>query len=267
MSTIAVQPKIKFKSIVLPASHGGWGFLLEPILLGLWVAPSVAGLWLAVAACAAFLVQQPLKLALGDRRRRRRYPRTIWAERFVLFFSAAILVALGLAISASQAPFWLPLMLAAPLALIQLYYDTQNRGRYLIAELSGAVALGAVAPAIAQAAGWSLALGMTLWLILVARTLASVVYVRARLRLERGQPVVTGPVWLAHVVGIALVAGLAWLELAPWLSVLALLLLLVRAVYGLSAYRRPVQPRTVGFQEMGYGLGLIILTAVGYSWP
>ena len=267
MSTVAVQPKTKLKSIVLPASHGGWGFLLEPILLGLWVAPSVAGLWLAVAACAAFLVQQPLKLALSDRRRKRRYPRTIWAERFVLFFTAAILVALGLAVSASQASFWLPLVLAAPLALIQLYYDAQNRGRHLIPELSGAVALGAVAPALALAAGWPLAMGMALWLILLARAVASVVYVRARLRLERGQPVVTGPVWLAHVAGIALVAGLAWLDLAPWLSVFALVLLFVRAVYGLSAYRQPVQPKTVGFQEMGYGLGLIILTAVGYSWP
>ena len=267
MSTIAVQPKTKFKSIVLPASHGGWGFLLEPILLGLWVAPSVAGLWLAVAACGAFLLQQPLKLVLSDRRRKRRYPRTLWAERFVLLFGAATLVALGLAVTASQAAFWLPLVLAAPLALIQLYYDTQNRGRHLIPELSGSVALGAVAPAIALAAGWSLAMGMALWLILVARALASVVYVRARLRVERGQLVVTGPVWLAHAAGIALVAGLAWLDLAPWLSVFALVILLVRAIYGLSAHRQPVQPKVVGFQEMGYGLALIILTAVGYSWP
>lgn len=266
MSTIAVQRKIKFKSIVLPASHGGWGFLLEPILLGMWVAPSMAGLWLAVAASAAFLVQQPLKLVLSDRRRNRRYSRTIWAERFVFLLGTAALVALGLAVTASQLPFWLPLVLAAPLALIQLYFDMQNRGRQLIPELSGAGALGAVAPAIALAGGWPLAVAMALWLILLARALASVVYVRARLRLERGESVVTGPVWLAHAAGLATVAGLAWLNLAPWLSATAMAILLVRAIYGLSTYRRPVQPKAVGFQEMGYGLILVILTAVGYSW-
>jgi len=63
-----------------------------PILLGLWVAPSVAGAWLSLAALAAFLTRQPLKLALGDRRRGKRFPRTIWADRFALFYSA---IALG----------------------------------------------------------------------------------------------------------------------------------------------------------------------------
>ncbi|MCB0162365.1 MAG: YwiC-like family protein, partial [Caldilineaceae bacterium] len=59
----------RWRSIALPTEHGGWGFLLEPLLLGRLVAPSAAGLLLLVATVAAFLLRQPLKIVLVDRRR------------------------------------------------------------------------------------------------------------------------------------------------------------------------------------------------------
>jgi hypothetical protein len=34
--------------VALPAEHGGWGLLLEPIALGLAVAPSLAGTFLGM---------------------------------------------------------------------------------------------------------------------------------------------------------------------------------------------------------------------------
>ena len=43
------------RSVALPTEHGGWGFLAEPILPGLLVAPSWAGLLLSLAALAVFL--------------------------------------------------------------------------------------------------------------------------------------------------------------------------------------------------------------------
>ncbi len=92
MNTPVTTPSVRLRPIALPTEHGGWGLLGAPILLGLWVAPSVAGAWLSLAALAAFLTRQPLKLALGDRRRGKRFPRTIWADRFALFYSA---IALG----------------------------------------------------------------------------------------------------------------------------------------------------------------------------
>jgi hypothetical protein len=62
------------------------------------------------------LVRQPLKLALADwtgGKAGKRYPRTVWAERFVLVYGLAVLAALTLSVWSAQAPFWLPLLLAA----------------------------------------------------------------------------------------------------------------------------------------------------------
>ncbi|MDX2007394.1 MAG: hypothetical protein SFU83_19325 [Meiothermus sp.] len=42
---MAAQPnntKVPLRSVALPNEHGGWGFTLEPILLGLLVAPGEA---------------------------------------------------------------------------------------------------------------------------------------------------------------------------------------------------------------------------------
>ncbi len=52
---------------------------------------------------------------------------------------------------------------------------------------------------------------------------------------------------------------------APWLSLLALVILLVRAAHGLSPYRKRVRVQTIGFLEMGYGLMTVLLTALGYA--
>ncbi|GIW24085.1 MAG: hypothetical protein KatS3mg069_0352 [Meiothermus sp.] len=66
---MTAQPKtvqVPLKTVALPNEHGGWGFTLEPILLGLLVAPSWAGLGLGVFALAAFFTRHPLKLWLAD---------------------------------------------------------------------------------------------------------------------------------------------------------------------------------------------------------
>ncbi len=57
--------RIRLRPIALPAEHGGWGLLFEPIVLGLLLAPSLAGLLLSVAATGAFLARHPFKLAIG----------------------------------------------------------------------------------------------------------------------------------------------------------------------------------------------------------
>lgn len=257
---------VRFRTIALPTSHGGWGFLLEPLLLGLGVAPSGAGLWLSLAVVAAFLTQQPLKLALSDRWRGRRYPRTVWAERFAFGYSLIALLTFGLAWWTAAYSFWLPLLLAAPLAITQLVYDAKNQGRSLIAELCGALALGTTASALALAAGWSLPAALGLWLILGCRTAPSIIYVRAKLRFERRQPIIKWPVWMSHSLGVMLVAVVAYFNIVPWLAVAPLLILLLRTVIGLRPHPRPVEARTVGFQEMGYGLLTVVLAALGYMF-
>jgi hypothetical protein len=154
--------------------------------------------------------------------------------------------------------------LGIPFAVVRGGYALLNRGREVAPELCGAIALGAVAPAMALSAGFAVAPAMALWAIPVARAAASILYVRARLRLDRGEQANRTTAIAAHIAGLLMISGLVIADLLPWLSIVALVILLVRAAFGLSPKRQIVTARTVGFQEVGYGLLTVGLMALGY---
>lgn len=134
-----------------PAEHGGWSFLAEPVLLGLALAPSAPGVCLALATLAAFLARQPLKLVMMDRRRGARHPRTALAARVFAGFAALTTLLAAAAFHLAPAPFWLPLVAAAPIGVAAVAFDALGRSRDAAAETAGAIALGASATAIALA--------------------------------------------------------------------------------------------------------------------
>jgi YwiC-like protein len=257
--------RVSLRAVALPAEHGGWGFLVEPLIVGLAVAPAPAGAAIAAAAVGAFLGRHPLKLALGDLRRGRVYPRTRAAWGFALLYAALAALAIGLATRSAPARFWAPLLAAAPAALLQLRYDVRNRGRDLAPELLGAMAPGSAAAAIAVAGGWPMGRALLLWLLLAARAAACILYVRTRLRLDRGQQPGLLPAAASHAGALLLVAGLAGAGVVPWLCALAFAILLARAAHGMSAWRRRLRPQALGFQELGYGLLTAALLALAYS--
>ena len=259
------KPRLSWKAIALPTEHGGWGMLGEPLLLSLLLAPSAAGAGFALAAVAAFLCRHPLKLALTDRWRGARYPRTAVAETWAALYAVAGLGGLLLgAWRAGLAP-CLPLALAAPFALLQLVYDARLQGRHLAPELLGGVALGAPAAAIFLAGGWPWSTALTVWALLAAKAVSSVLYVRTRFRVDRGLRPSLWPAILSHVAALAGAVALAVWDLAPWLATLALAVLLGRALFGLSPLHRARRPHAVGLQEMVFGLLTTLLLALGYA--
>lgn len=263
-ATLPSKQSVRLKTVALPAEHGGWGFLFEPILLGLVIAPTAAGASLALAAIAAFLVRHPLKLFTRHRRDVATSPR-YRAAGFVALAYGAIAVA-GLAAAVRLAG-WIPLIPVAvlsPLTMVFLTYDASNRGRRLAPELCGPAGLAATAPAIALAAGWAWPPVAALWLVLLARAIPSVVYVRARLRMEKKRPTSRWPAIFLHVLSAAVLAALAAWELAPWTAAAALVVLLARAALGLSTRRRFHKARQIGFLELGFGIGYIACAAAGY---
>jgi hypothetical protein len=261
MRDAAVKTRGAWRSVVLPTEHGGWGFLFEPILLGLLVAFSWAGVALSAAAICVFLMQQPLKIALKDRLRGKRYPRTTLAERFAALFSAGAVLGGTVALLTARENFLAPLLIAVPLALLQVFYAARNRGREAIAEISGAWALGASAPMIALADGLPLQTALLLWSALAARALVSIMYVRVRLHRARNEA--------ARVEGALLLHGLALgIFIALWRSgtvgatlPIAFDVLLARAAKGLLA-PKAVPTKVIGFSEIGVGVLVAILTAL-----
>jgi len=264
MSRPAPAEPVSLRAVALPAEHGGWGLLGEPLALALVLAPSRAGFGIAAGCLAAFLLHHPLKLVLADLRRRTRYPRTGLALRVAAGYATAASLGLLAAAAFAEGPFWAPLALAAPLAAVQLGYGARNRGRLLVPEIMGAVALAAAAPAILLAAGWPASAAAVVWTLLAARAAGSIIYIRARLRCDRGQGGSAAAPLIVHVAAAAGVAALAVLGHAPWAAVAAFLLLLGRAGWGLSPWHAVVRPRTVGFQELGFGAAATALLALGF---
>lgn len=261
-----VTEPVRIKSVALPIEHGGWGLLGEPVLLGLLLAPSWAGLGLALAGLGAFLARHPLKLAVADWRARRRVPRTPLAERVALLYAS--LGAAGLALAMTGRPaFWLALCAAAPFALVQFAHDALGRSRHLLPELSGSIALSSLAAAVLAAGGWPLGPALVAWLLLSAKSIGAILYVRARLRAERGAGRSLAAPLGVHVAALVVGSSLAAAGRAPWLSALAFALLLARAVRGLTRSSGKTRPQVVGMQELAYGLTFVLLLALGWALP
>ena len=255
--------KTRLKSVALPSSYGSWSLVSEPILLGLLAAPSWPGLLLAFVGFLSFLLNQPLKIILTDHQRGRQYARTRLALRvaFVyLLLTALCLVVLVWLVGLQPL---LPLLLAVPFLIIFVVYDSRP-GRSWQAELSAPTGFSAISAGIALAAGWDLAPALALWVVMIARSVPAVLYIRARLRLAKGKQANSGPAMGAHMLALVVVALLVIPALVPPTAVLAFLLLLLRAAIGLSTYRRDFATMTLGWIETATGLVTVLIIAGGY---
>jgi hypothetical protein len=236
----------------------------EPILLGLAVAPSWAGLWLAVGIVAAFLTRRPGRVLQAEWHLRASRRRAI-AWRFAVLYGATALAGLAAAVWIGGPALLGPLVAAAPFLIVFLVFDVQRQQRSWQAEVAGPTASAAVAASVAMAAGWTAAPSLALSAVVVARAIPAVLYIRARLRLDRNQPRNVPLVLGAHVLGTLLILALVSVQLLPALVVAAFLLLILRAGVGLSGLRRRARPSTIGLTEIGFGALTILTVAIG-SW-
>lgn len=259
-STDPAGPRSVLRAVALPTEHGGWALTLEPAALGLLVAVSGAGWCLAAAALVAFVARTPIKVVLVDRWRHRSLPRTAVAARVAAAELAVLVALVAGAVRLAAAPFWWPAVAAAPLVAVELWFDMRSRSRRLVPELTGAAGMGAVATMIALAGGAAPRLALALWLVLAARVISSIPFVRSQIQRVHGDAR-GGHGWVPDVVALTVVA--VAVAVAPAvLGGAAALVLLVAAQR--IADRRPV-PRValVGVQQLVAGVGVVVLTAVG----
>ncbi|RMD83179.1 MAG: prenyltransferase [Candidatus Dadabacteria bacterium] len=257
------QGTIRLRAVALPAEHGSWGLVLEPIALGLAVAPSTAGLAIAVAAFAGFLLRRPFKVALAARAGERPERMPVALRFIALYGAVAVLAAAAALLLVGLAPL-APTLAVSPLVLVFLAYDLRNQSRSWQPEVAGSVFFASVAASIARAGNWPLGPALALSAALALRASAAVAYVRARIRLERGRPASRlGPL-LAHLGALAAAAALVAYRLLPGLALVAFGVLGARAAVGLSSWRRPITTTRLGFTEMGYGALTVAAIAAGW---
>ena len=264
-ATAPVSERPPWRTVAVPAEHGGWGLTLEPVLLGLLVAPSVGGLALGVAAFLAFLVRTPMKLAVVDLRRDRWLDRSRLALRIALVELAVVAGLVSVAFVTSGRSWLVPVAFAVPLVGLELWFDMRSRGRRLIPELCGAMGIAAVAAAIVLAAGRSGALAAGVWLVLAARSIGAVSFVRVEIiRLRRGAAN-SRSTDAAQVVAIAFGAVAAAADSRLLAGLAGIVMLAVLQVWWTR--RPPLPARVLGMRQMLLGVGLVAVTAVGVLGP
>jgi len=257
-ATVAATPSLR--PLALPAEHGGWGFLFEPLVLAMLAAPSWCGALLCLAAIGGFLTRQPLKLAMQDLLRKRRYPRTKFCAMFAASYAGAAAVAVIAAIAFGGWRIAIPYAVVAPLAIVNIVYDARNKSRALLPEITGPIAMASSAAAIAIAGGKTLPVAFALMALVALRGLPAVIWVRTLLARAHGQSRSGFVATIAHVIALVLGALLWRAHVAPFIAVIMLAALLARAAYALA---RPVPPaRTIGWREIAWGTAYVVAIGV-----
>lgn len=266
----ATAPNTSFRSLVVPREHGSWSLALEPVALGLLVAPSAGGasLALAVAVVAGFFTRRPLKLAatlpLAD-------PRRAAALRWTFLFATIALAALAAAAFAFGAnkqqtdwrALW-PLPLAAPFGAAFLWFDLRGEMREAEAELAGSAAFALVPAAFATLAGWSAGPALALAALMLARSVPTVLTVRAYLRIAKGKPAQVGPAIASALASLAVAVVLAVFRLVPIATSVFAGVLATRAVWLLAPLAPAWSARRVGMMEGIVGLAYLVGLTIAY---
>ena len=150
-----------------------------------------------------------------------------------------------------------------PLVAVEFAYDIRSHRRRLVPELTGAVAIAAVAAAVVIAGGGDPRLAVALWLIGAARATTSIPHVRAqiaRLHDRDRQPRLTS---LTDLAAVAVAAAAVILDdrLIGGAAVLVVIAVVQRV-----RRRLPVAPvKIIGISQMLLGLALVATTAVGVA--
>lgn len=253
-------PAAPAASVFLPKEHGSWSLALEPLLLGLLVAPTPAGGAIAAAALACFLARRPLRASLeAEASPRRRSSRAALAAASAVA-SAGLLEA---AVLARPSALW-PLLVAGSFGAGFLLFDLRREPRAAAAEVAGTAAFACLPAAFATAAGWPAAPALALSGVMLARSLPTVLAVRSFLRMAKGRPSgVLAPV-LSALLALILVTALAHARLAPWWAAALTAVLLVRTLLVFTGLLPAWPARRVGLTEAGIGLAYVVSAALAY---
>jgi hypothetical protein len=248
--------------IALPQDHGSWVFILSPLLIGLFAGGSFrpASIYLIIAAMGAFLLRQPVSIAVkaySGRRSRRDLPAALF---WTLVYGAIILLALAGLVADGYLYILYLAIPGIPVFVWHLYLVSKRAERRQAGvEILATGALSLAAPAaywIGQ--GEYDSLGWALWLSTWLQSAASIVYAYLRLEQrvqaqvpERSEQWKMGKRALQYTsfnLGLSLVLGwTAWLP--QWIFV-PYLLQWLETLWGITHPATGWKPTAIGIRQL-----------------
>lgn len=250
------------RHVAIPSDHGSWVFLFSPLLIGIFAGSSwnLATIFLVITALAAFLIRQPVVIAVkiySGRRNRRELPAAwFWTAVYSIIGSVGVA---GLVFQG----FGFLLILALPGIPVftwHLYLVSKRAERRNI----GVEIVGSGVLALAAPAGYWIGIGeiaLMGWLLLILTWLqsaASIVY--AYLRLQQRELVKIPPIrtriqmalraLIYSTFNLILVIGLGLINLVSPFLFLPYLLQWGETIWGSINPAVGKRPTAIGFRQL-----------------
>lgn len=262
--------------IAIPQDHGSWVFILSPLLIGMFAGEhfSPASINLIVAAMGAFLLRQPVSMAVkayAGRRSRTDLP----AARFWIFVYGAIILLALAGLIADGFTYILYLAIPGiPVFIWHLYRvskraERKQAGVEILA--TGTLSLAAPAAYWIGQDGYDV-LGWVLWLLTWLQSAASIVYAYLRLEQrvqakvpERSEQWAMGKRALQYTsFNLMLSILLGWSTLLPQWIFIPFLLQWFETLWGITHPATGWKPTAIGVRQLIVSTLFTILFIV--SW-
>jgi hypothetical protein len=262
MTTALKSSNLFLRHVALPSDHGSWVFLLSPLLIGLFAGNSwsLTAVFLVIASLAAFLIRQPVTIAVkvfsGRRGRRDLKAAWFWMGVYGLIGALAIV---GLVWQGFAYLFILALP-GIPVFAWHLYLVSKRAERRQI----GVEVVGSGVLALAAPAGYWIGVGALDpigWLLLALTWLqsaASIVY--AYLRLEQRELDAAPDIRKRLIMGrraliyttfnLTLVVILSIFNIVPLLLSIPYALQWVETIWGTLKPAVGLRPTAIGFRQL-----------------
>lgn len=246
--------------LALPREHGSWSLALEPLALGLLVAPSRAGIPLALAGIAGFFLRRPTKLLLqSEPDPRRSLARLAWG----ILLSVTVAALMITAYLGGVEQLW-PLIPAALAGLVFVWFDSRGENREGVAELAGVTAFALLPATFASLAGWHTENCLALAAVMLTRSAPTVLVVRTALRRRKGHNVSNVAARLSASMAAGILSWLAIMSLVPWAVAAFSGVLAARAFWLGSSQAVGLSAKQLGLIELFWGVAAIVVAAVAW---
>jgi len=247
--------------VAFPREYGSWGLFLEPLILALIISYSHEGTIIGLSSFFLFLAYQPSSIIIKNK------PKYLlpWAYIFLIVY---LIFALGLLIflisNYTNRSFLYPFVIAILLMIVFKAFEAINLNRNIVVELIPQVSVALISSSIILINNWETEFVIAFVIVILSRSFQTVFYINNKLKLFKEH---TPNKIIVNSVGLSFFIILlfsAVYNFTPWLSLLSLLLLILRAIVGLSPYNKNEKVKIVGIKEFIYGFLFIMINSIGY---